>query len=180
MFTRMLHQTQDLRYRTLTKGLCNANLNHTREVYTTRNHLVALCEFAWQTFTCQSDRIQRGAAFRDDTVQRHFLARTHQNDVAYLHFFWIHIVERFLVCTIYMGDVRTYIHQMGYAFATFTFCITLKEFTYLEKQHDKNRLREFCLSTRQKTDAEGTDGCYRHQEVLIKGISFYQSLDGFL
>ena len=28
--------------------------------------------------------------------------------------------------------------------------------------------------------AEGTDGCYRHQEVLIKGISFHQSLDGFL
>ena len=78
---------------------------------------------------------------------------------------------RIRISAIDMSNVRTDIHQVGDAFATFALCIALKELAHLEKQHDKNSFREFSLCSWQKTDAECTDGSYRHQEVLIKGIS---------
>ena len=56
----------------------------------------------------------------------------------------------------------------------------LKELAHLEKQHDKHRLGKLHLSTRQETDAQGSDGRYRHQEIFIEQIPFNDTLSRLL
>ena len=41
-------------------------------------------------------------------------------------------------------------------------------------------LWKLCLGSRQETDAEGSDGGYRHEEMLVEGIAAGESLGGFL
>ena len=65
---------------------------------------------------------------------------------------------------------------MGDAVATLAFSKTLEEFTYLEEEHHENSLWKLRFCTRQESDTEGSDGGYRHEEVLIEGITVEQTL----
>ena len=59
---------------------------------------------------------------------------------------------------------------MGNAVPALSFSILLEQLPYLEKQHNEHSLRKFRLSTRKETDAQGSDGRYRHQEILIEQV----------
>ena len=69
---------------------------------------------------------------------------------------------------------------MGNAVPTLSFSILLEQLPYLEKQHNEHSLRKFRLSTRQETDAQGSDGRYRHQEIFIEQIPFNDTLSRLL
>lgn len=79
-----------------------------------------------------------------------------------------------------MGHVRADIHQMRDARPTLSFGQSLEILAHLEEQHHKDGLSKLALGTWQKTDAEGTDGGHRHQEVLIEGVAMRQSLGRLL
>ena len=76
-----------------------------------------------------------------------------------------------------MSNVGANIHQMGDAITTLTLGIALEELANLEEEHDKHCLGVLRLSTRQETDAEGTDGGDRHEEVLVEGVALKHTLD---
>ena len=69
---------------------------------------------------------------------------------------------------------------MGNAVPTLSFSILFEQFPYLEKQHNEHSLRKFRLSTRKKSDAQGSDGRYRHQKILIEQIPFKDTLSRLL
>ena len=79
-----------------------------------------------------------------------------------------------------MRHVWTDVHQMGNAVTALVFCIALKQFANLKEQHDKDCLGKLCFCTRKKTDAKGSDGSYRHQEMLVKGVAMSHALGSFL
>jgi len=79
-----------------------------------------------------------------------------------------------------MRDVRADIHQVSDAVATLAFSIPLEELTHLEEEHYEDSLRKLGFSTRQESDTEGSDGGYRHEKMLIEGISVEQTLNGLL
>ena len=79
-----------------------------------------------------------------------------------------------------MGHIRADIHQMCNAVAALTFGIALEQFANLEKEHHKDCLGKLGFSPRDESDAEGTNGGYRHQEMLVESFALCQSLDGFL
>ena len=59
---------------------------------------------------------------------------------------------------------------MGNAVPTLSFSILFEQFPYLEKQHNEHSLRKFRLSPGKETDAQGSDGRHRHQEILIEQV----------
>ena len=65
---------------------------------------------------------------------------------------------------------------MGNTLTALPFGIALEEFTHLEEQHDEDSLGKLCLGTRKETNAEGTDGGYRHQEMLVESIAVHDTL----
>ena len=69
---------------------------------------------------------------------------------------------------------------MGDTLATFAFGVTFKELTYLEKQHDEDRLGELCFGTWQETNAKCPNGGNRHEEMFVESLAMCQSLGGFL
>ena len=69
---------------------------------------------------------------------------------------------------------------MRNAVAALTLSITLKQLTYLEKQHHKHRLGELCFSPWQETYTQGADGGNTHQEVLVKRLALQQTLSRLL
>ena len=79
-----------------------------------------------------------------------------------------------------MRHIRTDIHQVGNTLAALSFGIALEQFSYLEKQHDEDCLREFVLRTRQETDAQRSQCGNSHQEVFVEGLALHQSLCSFL
>ena len=85
VLTGMLHQVDDLRHRTLAKGLRGTHLDDTREVDATRDHLVALADLARQGLTRQRHRIQGGTAFEDHAVEGHFLSWTDHDGLTHRH-----------------------------------------------------------------------------------------------
>ena len=60
---------------------------------------------------------------------------------------------------------------MGNTVTALSLGIALEEFAYLEKEHHKHGLRKLCLCPWQETDAERTDGGYRHEEMFVEDIS---------
>ena len=79
-----------------------------------------------------------------------------------------------------MSHVWTDIHQMGNAVTALVFCIALKQLANLKEQHDEDCLGKLRLCTRKKTNAKGSDGGYRHQEMLVKGVAMSYTLSSFL
>ena len=69
---------------------------------------------------------------------------------------------------------------MGNALTALALSITLEEFTHLKEEHDEDGFWELRLSTRKEPNAEGPDGGYRHEEVLVEGITVKHALDSFL
>ena len=69
---------------------------------------------------------------------------------------------------------------MSDAVAAFTFGIAFEEFADLEEEHHEDRLGELRLCARQEADAECTDGCHRHEEMLVEGIAVGHALNGFV
>ena len=58
MLAGVLHQIDDLRYRTLTKALGGTYLDNSRQVDATRDHLVANSNVARQALTSQRHRVK--------------------------------------------------------------------------------------------------------------------------
>ena len=81
---------------------------------------------------------------------------------------------------IYMCHVGTDIHEVGNAVTALTFGIALEEFANLEEQHDEDGLRIFCLGTRQETDAQGSDGSYRHEEMFVEHVALRDAFPCFV
>ena len=79
-----------------------------------------------------------------------------------------------------MRHVWPDVHQMGDARTALAFGIALEELTDLEEEHDEDGLGELRLSPGQETDAEGTDGSDRHEEMLVEGITMGDSLPRFV
>ena len=79
-----------------------------------------------------------------------------------------------------MGHIWTDVHQVGDALAAFSPGIALEEFSDLEEEHHKDRLRKLRLGPRQETDAERTDGSNRHQEMLVEGITLHDSVPSLM
>ena len=79
-----------------------------------------------------------------------------------------------------MCHVRTDIHQVRDALTALALSIALEQLAHLEEQHDEDGLRELCLGTWQEADAQGTDGGYRHQQVLVHGFTMHQAFHSFL
>ena len=69
---------------------------------------------------------------------------------------------------------------MGNAVAAFTLGIAFEELADLEEEHHEDRLGELGLCTRQEANAECTDGCHRHEEMLVEGIAVGHALNGFV
>ena len=57
------------------------------------------------------------------------------------------------------------------AIAALSLGISLEEFSHLEEEHHEDSFWEFRFRTRKEADAKGTDGSYRHQEMLVKHIA---------
>ena len=70
-----------------------------------------------------------------------------------------------------MGHVGTDIHEVGDAVTALSLGIALEKFTYLEEEHHEDSLQILRLGIRQETDAEGTDGSHRHQQVLVECLA---------
>ena len=69
---------------------------------------------------------------------------------------------------------------MSDAVTAFTLGIAFEELADLEEKHHEDRLGELCLCTRQEANAECTDGCHRHEEMLVEGIAVGHALYGFV
>ena len=117
-------------------------------------------------------------AFQHHAVHRHFFAGLHQDGFSHSHFLGFNCFP--LAVPLHAGAVRTDVHQMGNALAAAPFGHFLKEFSHLEKQHDKHCLRELGFRTRHKADAQGAQGGNAHKEVLAQGLSVEQPFGRFL
>ena len=66
------------------------------------------------------------------------------------------------------------------AVAALALGITLEKFANLEEEHDKDGLRELCLSPRQEADAESADGGDGHEKMLIEHLTLSDALPRFM
>ena len=69
---------------------------------------------------------------------------------------------------------------MSDTITTLALGITLEQLANLEEEHHKDSLRKFRLCPRQEADAKSTDGGDGHQEMLIKGIAFHDTLPSLM
>ena len=176
MFTGIFYQFDNLRYRALTKGLGGTQGDDTTQVDAARDDLVALVDLKRYALACQGHCVQTGSTADDGTIQGNFLTWTHLDNGAHGHLLRTDSIFR----TRYTCYVGTDIHQVRDACATLSLGIALEELTYLKEQHHEDGLWKFRLGARHETDAEGTDGSYRHQEMLIERVAMCQSLCSFL
>ena len=144
MLTGMLYQFNDLRGGTLPERLSRTNLDNTREVDTARDNFVSHINVSRNTFSCQCYGVKGRLSFDDDTIQRHFLTRTDDDDGADLHLSWRNIMNLSLF---YMSHIRTDIDEVGDTLTALPLRITFEEFSHLEEQHDEDGLWELCLGT---------------------------------
>ena len=183
--TGILHQSDDFRGRALAEGLRGAHPDDTTQVDTSRHHLFAAEYLARQALARQRHRVERTATLHNHTVERHPLARSYHNHLAHGHSLGSHLLHHRLAAPVvvrplHVRHVGPDIHQMGNARTALPLGIALKQLAHLEEQHHKHRLGELRLSPRQETDAQGTDGRHRHQEVLVERLAVRQSLGSLL
>ena len=92
-FASILHKVDDLGNGTLAKGLRGAHFQHTREVDTAGNDLIAYIDIARQRLTCQCDGIEGGCALDNHTIQRHLLPRANHDDRTDVDCLWADISD---------------------------------------------------------------------------------------
>ena len=69
---------------------------------------------------------------------------------------------------------------MRYAVPAPAFGVGLEYLSHSEEQHDEDGFGKLGLRSGQEADAEGPDGGYGHQEVLVEHISVRDALGRFL
>ena len=178
MFVGALHQTDYLRHGALAEALCGLHAEHTGKIHTARYDLVALRNITRHRLAGERNGVERRLAFYDASVQRHLLAWLYHYCLAHLHIRRRHNDE--FAATLYRRRVGTYIHKVGYAVATLALGVTFKQFANLEEQHYKDRFGKLGFGTRQKTDAECTDGGDGHKEMLVEHVATDDALKCFL
>ena len=174
MLAGVLHQADNLRNGTLAEGLRGAYPDDTRDIDAAGNNFVTDGNIAGQALARQGNGVQGAGAFDDQAIERHFLTRADDDGLAYPHRVGTDGLQ--LSIALHIGHVGADVHQMGNALAALPFGIALEEFADLEEQHHEDGLGELGLCPREEADAEGADGGYRHQEVLIEGIAVGDSL----
>ncbi len=68
---------------------------------------------------------------------------------------------------------------MGDAVAAPAFGVALEEFADLEEEHHEHCLGKLCLRAGQEAYAEGSEGGYGHQEMLVEHVAAGYPLGGF-
>ena len=139
--------------------------------------MVAFIQIPWHTFARQRNGIQGRVSLYYHTIKWHFLTRLNHDDFPHFHLFRRNEIH--LSISFNIRHIRTDIHQVRNTIPAFTLSISLEQFSDLKKEHYKNCLRKFSLTPWEEADAKSANSSYRHEEVLIKHISFGNTFSRF-
>ena len=114
---------------------CVAYTNHTimAEALEKGGHI------AWKALTCQRNGIETGCTIEYPSINRDFLARTHDDRLTDPKHVWVYLDH--IATTLHKGYIGTYVHHFGNGFATSVFGIMFEEFSYLKEKHHKDGFR---------------------------------------
>ena len=163
----IFHEIEDLRYRTLTEFPCGADLQHAAHIHAAADHLIAGLHIPRQAFTGQGAGIQRSRPFFHNAVDRDLFPGLDRNQRTDLHLVRIH--PRQLSVLHDVRVIRPDIHHFADVPAAFAHRIALEQLADLVKQHHRNSFH--IVPGLRQTDGQRTDGCHRHQEVLIEYLA---------
>ena len=171
----VFHESDNLGGCRLAIGLAHPHTKNTREIDTTRDDVVARGHIAWKALTCQRNGIETGCTIEYPSIDRDFLAGTHDDRLTDPKHVWVYLDH--IATTLHKGYVGTYVHHFGNRFATSVFGIMLEEFSYLKEKHHKDGFRQLGLAPWEKTDEQGANRGETHEEAFVKGIAVHNAFD---
>ena len=159
---RILHRIKDTGYHGLFQNLFHTDLDLTGGIDTAGTDIISYSHLYRYWLTSNGRSIKTGFTFNHHTIQRHTVAGTYQNDIAYHSFLRINNTD--IIAYHQIDYFRTKIYSFHNLCTALLCSHIFKIFSDPVKEHNAYSFREL-------SDSKSTQRSNRHQEVLIEHLT---------
>ena len=169
----VFHKIQYLGNRGFPELLCRLDLQQTCDVDTAADDLLARLYRSGNALTGKCRGIQCRTALPDNAVDGNLFARLNDDDRSDPDLVRVNLFQ-IPVSPLNVCIIRADIHECADVLTALADSDCLKQFADLIEQHNRNTLGKLCIrSVQLVVDGKQhcSDGCNRHQEILVKDLS---------